>query len=332
MTILKATSAALVAAALTFPAASAHAASSPKGVWMNDTGRGAIEIKSCGDALCGHVVWVKATGDEKGCGKQIIGEARPAGSGHWDNGWIYSPEKKRRYDVELTPLSESRLRVVGYAGTKFFSKTMIWTKAPDDLQRCGTKTTTTVEANAAAVPAPVMAAPAKSEAKPAATAALEAKPNSTAAKDAAKPAPNVPVTLLNAPALPQPAKVAAVPAKPASSGAKPVTTAAAPPAASPPNPVPQPGPQDKAASQPPEPAPGAADTANSDTASSDSESSETASADDDDPANAPKAEGGLNLGNLKLGDLDLDKVLTRSGDGKCKLKLPFIKVHFDCNQ
>ena len=204
MTILKATSAAIIAAAITFPAASAQAASSPKGVWMNDTGRGAIEIKSCGNALCGHVVWVKATGDEKGCGKQIIGEAQPAGAGHWDNGWIYSPEQKRRYDVELTPLSETRLRVVGYAGTKFFSKTMIWTKAPDDLQRCGTKTTTTVEANAAPMPVTPKAATLATTGEP--------KPAKVAAKsEAAKSAAPAPVLAEAAPTSvpsPQPAKTA----------------------------------------------------------------------------------------------------------------------------
>ncbi len=335
MNVQRALSAAIVAAAATLPAAAASAAPSPKGVWLNDTGRGAIEIKSCGEALCGHVVWVKASGDEKGCGKQIIGEARPAGGGSWDNGWIYSPERKRRYDVELTPLSEQRLRVVGYAGTKFFSKTMIWTKAPDSLQRCGTKTT--VEANAApapvAAPAVATAPPAaKSEPKPAATAASETKPATaasetkpataasetkpataasetkpaaTAGKEAAKPAPKLPVTLLNAPALPQPEKVAAAPAKdPAKPAGQPD---AAPAAAGPPSP---------------------------DSASSDNAASETAAAaDDDDPADAPKADGGgLNIDNLKLGDLDLDKVLQRTGDGKCKLNLPFIKVRFDCEK
>jgi uncharacterized protein (DUF2147 family) len=127
-------SAALAATILT--SGTAMAASDPTGIWMNDTGRGAIEIKECGNALCGHVVWVKDTTDTKGCGRQILGEVTKVGKRTWDNGWIYSPERKRRYDVELRPLSKGRLRVKGYAGTKLLSKTMIWTKAPDDLTRC----------------------------------------------------------------------------------------------------------------------------------------------------------------------------------------------------
>jgi uncharacterized protein (DUF2147 family) len=120
---------------------SAHAASDPTGVWINDTGRGAIEIKPCGNALCGHVVWVKDEADAaKGCGKKIIGEAKSSGGGRWDNGWIYSPERKKTYDVELKPLANGTLQVTGYAGTKLFSRTMIWTKAGDDLKRCDAPT------------------------------------------------------------------------------------------------------------------------------------------------------------------------------------------------
>jgi len=122
---------------LSVAAAPAFATSSPAGIWLDDQGRGAVEIKSCGGAICGRVVWVKSAADAKSCGKEIIGGATNAGGGHWDNGWIYSPEKKQRYDVELTPLSDGRLKVVGYAGVKLFAKTMIWTRAPADLVRCG---------------------------------------------------------------------------------------------------------------------------------------------------------------------------------------------------
>jgi uncharacterized protein (DUF2147 family) len=131
--------AALVAALVVGTPAFAAASADPTGVWMNDTGRGAVEIKPCGAGLCGHVVWVKDQSDAGGCGRQIIGDASPVGSGTWDNGWIYSPERKKKYDVELVPMNGDKLRVKGYAGTKLFSKTMIWTRAPADLVRCGTQ-------------------------------------------------------------------------------------------------------------------------------------------------------------------------------------------------
>lgn len=128
---------AVTLAAILSPAA-ALAAPDVTGVWINHTGRGAVEIKQCGSTLCGHVVWVKSNDDLKGCGRQIIGNAKQVGAGLWDKGWIYSPERKKRYDVELKPLDGDRLRVKGYMGSKFFSKTMIWKRAPGDLQRCET--------------------------------------------------------------------------------------------------------------------------------------------------------------------------------------------------
>lgn len=113
-------------------------AADPQGVWMNDTGRGAIEIKDCGGKLCGHVVWLKDTSDANGCGREIIHNIVSTGDGVWggDDAWIYSPEKKKNYNVEITPLSDGTLKVKGYAGISFLSKTMIWTKAPANIERC----------------------------------------------------------------------------------------------------------------------------------------------------------------------------------------------------
>ena len=137
------------ALAATFFASVPAFAADPLGVWMNDTGRGAIEIKDCGGKLCGHVIWVKDNTDVNGCGREIIHDAVSTGGGVWggDDAWIYSPEKKKKYNVEITPLSDGTLKVKGYAGISFLSKTMIWTKAPANLERCS-------EQQAAATPAP----------------------------------------------------------------------------------------------------------------------------------------------------------------------------------
>lgn len=127
----------VVLASAAFGLSAAHAASSPTGVWIDHTGRGGVEIKDCGDGkLCGHVVWLKDETDAKGCGLQILGNVKPIGGGQWDNGWIYSPEKKQRFSVELTPLDDNRLRVKGYKGIKLISRTMIWHRASDTLERC----------------------------------------------------------------------------------------------------------------------------------------------------------------------------------------------------
>jgi uncharacterized protein (DUF2147 family) len=115
---------------------SASAQTAPTGLWYDHTGRGAVEITRCGQSLCGHLVWLKDAGDNEVCGRQIIGDVRPVAGGKWDNGWIYDPEKDAKYDVELTLLGSGKLKVLGYAGTKLFSETMIWQRAPDNLKKC----------------------------------------------------------------------------------------------------------------------------------------------------------------------------------------------------
>lgn len=125
-----------IAAAASLGASSAIASAGPTGVWYDHTGRGAVEIRDCGGSLCGRLVWLKDDANAKACGVQIIGNARPTGPNTWDRGWIYDPEARSRYSVELTPMGGDRLKVMGYAGSKFMSETMIWRRAPSDLKRC----------------------------------------------------------------------------------------------------------------------------------------------------------------------------------------------------
>jgi uncharacterized protein (DUF2147 family) len=126
---------AVVALPLVFADTSASA-EGVSGVWIDHTGRGGVEISECGANLCGRIVWLKDTGDKKGCGIQVIGNVKSVGRDTWDGGWIYDPEKNARYSVELKAVGADRLRVTGYMGSKLFSETMIWKRAPADLARC----------------------------------------------------------------------------------------------------------------------------------------------------------------------------------------------------
>ena len=59
--------------AVTLAASStAISASSPIGVWIDHTGRGAVEITDCGGKLCGRIVWVKDPAHNEGCNFQVI--------------------------------------------------------------------------------------------------------------------------------------------------------------------------------------------------------------------------------------------------------------------
>jgi len=132
------------------------------GIWFDDTGDGAIEIGPCGDRLCGRIVWLKSPNDKAGrpltdgynpeaakrsrpiCGLPVIGDLRRQTNGAWDAGWIYDPKEGKSYDVELKLHGTDRLQVTGYLGTKFFSESFIWTRAPATIPKC----TTTSASNA----------------------------------------------------------------------------------------------------------------------------------------------------------------------------------------
>jgi uncharacterized protein (DUF2147 family) len=117
-------------------AAAARADNSATWVWIDHTGRGAVEITDCNGKLCGHVAWVDDAKNSDQCGKQIIGNVKSVGKNKWDNGWIYDPDRGSKYDVELTAVSADKLKVVGYAGTKWLSETYTWKRAPADLKKC----------------------------------------------------------------------------------------------------------------------------------------------------------------------------------------------------
>ena len=299
--------------ALTFSSSSVVAAGDPTGVWLNDTGRGAIEIKNCGAGLCGHVVWVKDQSDTKGCGRQILGNVAKVGAGSWDNGWIYSPEKKKKYDVALKPLANGTLQVTGYAGTKLFSKTMIWKRAPANLARCGSEETV-AKADTSVKPSQ----PSKSAAQ--AKSAPAPKPDAkVAAKEtAAKPGPKI------IPPAPKPAERPVKAEKTPSSEPAPVDVARAEPVE----------PVNPAAKSAPAPA---------DEAAAPSEQSVPqvhALPGVEDEQDVPVVEAaeeednGIDMGRIakRLAEIERETGygLKKTGNGNCRLNVPFATVNFPC--
>lgn len=168
-------------------AGAAQAQQAPTGTWIDHTGRGAVEITECGAALCGRVVWVKDRGHSDTCGTQIIGNVKRTSGGTWDGGWIYDPDAKSKYSVELKPVGGDKLRVVGYLGSKLFSETMTWKRPTTELERCDGVNTTAVQpekkADAPAAVAP--AAPAKTAAAAPSPLPIPALPPDTAPLQAA---------------------------------------------------------------------------------------------------------------------------------------------------
>jgi uncharacterized protein (DUF2147 family) len=153
-------------------------ASGPLGVWIDHTGRGAVEIKECSGGLCGRIVWLKDAANSSVCGTQVIGSAKKTASDTWDNGWIFDPDKNARYSVELKTLGTDKLRVMGYMGSKMFNETYTWKRASAELKWCDAPAT-------AATPTPAGGDP-----KPAPTEVTKKEP--TPEPDAETPPPGKP--------------------------------------------------------------------------------------------------------------------------------------------
>lgn len=224
----------LAAAASGEAMAGASGKSNPKeaGVWIDDTGKGAVRIEACGGNLCGRIVWLRDPLNAQGqplrdknnpdpakqtrpiCGLPTLGQLVPLPEGGYDGGWVYDPKVGKTYDVAITLNGPNELQVTGYKGVRFLGKTFVWTRAKAELAPCDAQPA--AAAGSAAGAAPGTAKP--GAAKKAAPAGAEPElPWATkpAASGAAKPGTQG--------AVPKPAAAA----KPANAAAKPVTQPAA---------------------------------------------------------------------------------------------------------
>ena len=114
----------------------AKAPAIPLGVWLFDK-KVAIEVYTCGDLLCGQILWLKVPRDSAGdlvldrknpdptlrdrglCGLTIITGLRPLGDNLWDSGRFYNPDDGNTYNV-LAELVSDDLIVVRLFKTHTF--------------------------------------------------------------------------------------------------------------------------------------------------------------------------------------------------------------------
>ena len=62
-----------IACAAVSAAAPAFAEEGPYGIWIDHTGRGAVEISPCNGKVCGRIVWLQDKKNAQVCGMQVIG-------------------------------------------------------------------------------------------------------------------------------------------------------------------------------------------------------------------------------------------------------------------
>ncbi|MFC7333851.1 DUF2147 domain-containing protein [Rhodocista pekingensis] len=131
----------------------ADGAAVPRGVWMMQNGKAAVEFFACGASLCGRLVWGRpdqypdgvakdrrnpdpALRDRDLCGLTVIWGLERDGADDWTGGRVYDPSSGETYGARVHVQGPQRLRVRGYVGIPWFGRSQTWQPAPPDLPRC----------------------------------------------------------------------------------------------------------------------------------------------------------------------------------------------------
>lgn len=147
----------LLASFLFAPAALAQGESPVHGLWVTPEGKSRVEIYSCGENLCGRIVWLREPLREDGSVKrdrenpdealrsrEIVGlqimqgfeRANDSGT-EWEDGEIYNPEDGKTYSANIRLRDDGTLRLRGYVGIPLLGKTQIWERYEGESEENG---------------------------------------------------------------------------------------------------------------------------------------------------------------------------------------------------
>jgi uncharacterized protein (DUF2147 family) len=124
-----------IAIALAGSPAGAASDGSVFGVWRNAKGSVEVEVRPCGERICGYVVWAnaKARRDAReGGGKplisqQILRDMRRRGPGVWE-GEVYAPDLDRTFRGQARLTGPDALRIRGCVVARLFCRSQTWTR------------------------------------------------------------------------------------------------------------------------------------------------------------------------------------------------------------
>ena len=124
-----------LAASLAGTAADARQAPAIFGVWVNPARSVRVEIKPCGDSVCGVVVWASPeaqrvaadAGTDPLVGVQLLSDYHAVGPGAWE-GTMFVPDLKGQYASQMQLVGPGTVEISGCALGRLLCKTQTWTK------------------------------------------------------------------------------------------------------------------------------------------------------------------------------------------------------------
>ena len=134
------------ALALLASAVSAEASPSVYGRWLTDDRAGIVEVKPCGQAVCGTLVRVLDPAapardinnpDRELRRRPLVGvkilTGLEASGDRWKNGRAYDPKAGRSYNASIAPGPDGGLDVTGCI--LFLCRTRHWTRVPEEFRK-----------------------------------------------------------------------------------------------------------------------------------------------------------------------------------------------------
>lgn len=106
----------------------------PQGDWLTENGRGVVQIRQCGDALCGRIVGIDRAPTEPmptnvdgrpQCGLTIIAGEKPEDRGTW-LGTVTDPRDGSSYQAKLWVDRHDDLRMRVFIGIPALGATQVW--------------------------------------------------------------------------------------------------------------------------------------------------------------------------------------------------------------
>ncbi|GGY78249.1 DUF2147 domain-containing protein [Marinobacter zhanjiangensis] len=120
----------------------------PRGLWNTEDDSAQVQLESCGNALCGRIVWLEEPLDDNGGpktdtenpepelrdrpieGLKIVWGLQDSGNGEtWEDGKVYDPQSGKTYNAKVSLEDQETLELRGYVGVPLFGRTSTWTRA-----------------------------------------------------------------------------------------------------------------------------------------------------------------------------------------------------------
>jgi uncharacterized protein (DUF2147 family) len=99
------------------------------GTWLRDNGALRVKFETCGDAICGNIVWLKPGSVSKAkVGQRLFFEMQPTGANSW-TGKAANPDSGSIYSGKMS-VKGSALNTSGCIVGGLICKSANWRKVP----------------------------------------------------------------------------------------------------------------------------------------------------------------------------------------------------------